>query len=214
MWRGSLYLADYLLSQPDILPGCGPLCVLEIGAGTGLLSVLASIHPSVRRVVATDLDNVVPLLERNIKRNLGQDRSDITIKELDLRHPGKVSDVDLVLGADVIYDDELTSAIIGFFRQLAMGPSSTHVILSFEKRWNFTLDALAVTAPAFDYFIKGLAALKDELPDGALDLDWSLMGEEEETLPQFFCYERSKDLNLLRIQIRSKVSAEYGAVCN
>ena len=184
------------------MPG-GPLDVLEIGAGAGLLSVLASIHPSVNKVVATDLEHVVSLLERNIMRNLDPlyPQSKVSVKCLDLKQAEDAPDVDLVLGADVIYDDALSAAVIGLLRQLATtSKSDTRVIFAFEKRWNFTLDTMAVTAPAFDFFMAGLADLKNELPDGALD--WSLVGEDKETLPQFFCYERSNDLYLLRILIR------------
>lgn len=39
MWRGALFLADYILFQWDLFQGC---TVLELGAGTGLASIIAA----------------------------------------------------------------------------------------------------------------------------------------------------------------------------
>lgn len=39
MWRGALLLADYILSQRDLFKG---RTVLELGAGTGLASIVAA----------------------------------------------------------------------------------------------------------------------------------------------------------------------------
>lgn len=45
--------------------------VLELGAGTGVLSVL--LGPHVEGWIASDLPVLVPLIEKNIKRNVGQE---------------------------------------------------------------------------------------------------------------------------------------------
>lgn len=39
MWRGALLLADYILFQQDLFQG---RTVLELGAGTGLASIIAA----------------------------------------------------------------------------------------------------------------------------------------------------------------------------
>lgn len=39
MWRGALLLADYILFQRDLFQG---RTVLELGAGTGLASIIAA----------------------------------------------------------------------------------------------------------------------------------------------------------------------------
>lgn len=39
VWRGALLLADYILFRRDLFQGC---TVLELGAGTGLASIVAA----------------------------------------------------------------------------------------------------------------------------------------------------------------------------
>ena len=117
--------------------------------------------------------------------------------------------VDLIVGADVVYDDTLTQALVCFFRNFAEVrkkggvDKSFDVLLSFEKRWNFTLDSLSVTAPAFDYFMTSLAELKDA-SDKLFDFECTFIDDKDTKgpIPQYFCYERSADLQILHINFR------------
>ncbi|KAI5124253.1 hypothetical protein M0805_005102 [Coniferiporia weirii] len=76
LWRVSVALGQALLRElgsdsatslfkPDRLKECS---VLELGAGTGLLSIILA--PWVRYYTATDLDYLVPLIRKNITANL------------------------------------------------------------------------------------------------------------------------------------------------
>jgi len=212
IWRGSLYLGDYLLSKEEIVDSHQGLNVLELGAGTGLLSLVAAIHPSVLKVTSTDLAHIVTLTERNIKRNLRNNEANIEVLPLDLTADN--SDilnrlgptVDLIVGADVIYDDTLTQALVCFFRNFAEARKKGgvgkcfEVLLSFEKRWNFTLDSLSVTAPAFDNLMTSLAELRDA-SDTVFEFECTFIDDKDskEPVPQYFCYERSADLQILHI---------------
>jgi predicted nicotinamide N-methyase len=70
------------------------------------------------RVLASDVASGLPLLEANVERNKKRfaPAADIDIVELDLcadaaSHPAAVSEADVVLAADVIYDADLTCGL-------------------------------------------------------------------------------------------------------
>merc|ERR1712004_35633 len=65
VWNGSLLLCDYLLGNPLC---CKDRCILELGAGVGLTSIVASMNAS--KVICTDIgNNVLSLCQANIIRN-------------------------------------------------------------------------------------------------------------------------------------------------
>nr|XP_058894414.1 methyltransferase-like protein 22 isoform X2 [Kogia breviceps]XP_058894415.1 methyltransferase-like protein 22 isoform X2 [Kogia breviceps] len=65
VWRGALLLADYILSQRDLFQG---RTVLELGAGTGLASILAA--TVAQTVYCTDVGaDLLAMCQRNIALN-------------------------------------------------------------------------------------------------------------------------------------------------
>ncbi|KAG0281833.1 Methyltransferase-like protein 22 [Linnemannia gamsii] len=103
-----------------------------------------------------------------------------------------------ILAADVVYDDSLTDALISCLEKLLSEPLPVshprHFIgrvayMTMEKRYNFSLDQLAVAAQAYEYF--------------KLKIERSLLIEAEEidvaTLTRHCDYDRTKDLVLFRI---------------
>ncbi len=67
VWNGALLLSDYLLSQPDIVRD---RTILELGAGTGLVSLVAA-ECGARRVYVTDVgDDVLENCHANVTANL------------------------------------------------------------------------------------------------------------------------------------------------
>lgn len=78
LWPGAVCLLEYLLSCPNLLIPSAANCprphtrtrVIELGCGTGFVSVcLARAMPGLH-CLATDLSSVVPLVRANIARNL------------------------------------------------------------------------------------------------------------------------------------------------
>ncbi|KAF9198780.1 Methyltransferase-like protein 21D [Haplosporangium sp. Z 27] len=81
IWDAAIVLSKYLECS-DILklttslatPGSPPLNILELGSGTGYVGLVAARILSTKgfqgsKVVLTDKDNVVPLLQRNVEKN-------------------------------------------------------------------------------------------------------------------------------------------------
>ncbi|KAK4935177.1 hypothetical protein LTR66_015489, partial [Elasticomyces elasticus] len=67
-WEASLYLATFLHSQAEIVKGKR---VLELGAGTGLVSILAAGPLGAEHMLSTDgLQHVVDSIDVNIHRNM------------------------------------------------------------------------------------------------------------------------------------------------
>jgi|EP00945_MAST-04E_sp_MAST-4E-sp1_P000703 predicted nicotinamide N-methyase len=67
VWDGAFVLGEYLQrEEPDVLKN---KCVVEIGAGLGLVSIVAS-HMKAAQVIATDGDvNLFPMIQKNMEAN-------------------------------------------------------------------------------------------------------------------------------------------------
>ena len=222
MWRGSFYLSDYLfhmrekeLEQDVDQQNRGVW--LELGAGTGMVSIIASmmhLDSEESLIYATDLPEIVPLTKRNIERN-GALKS-VSVIPFDLIAndiPQCISEcyLELILAADIIYDNSLTKGIVCTIYALILKQLNYHHIhsdkkskklltcyFSVEKRYNFTIDSMEIAAPAYDYFIKCLDDLsaKTETVDRRLKVSYTLIDTNFE---QRFCYERCKDVVIIRI---------------
>lgn len=71
-WEGCMHLATYLLTPPGQQHIQGKR-VLELGAGTGFLSILCDKHLGAKHVLATDGDEqVVEALRENVSLNLSK----------------------------------------------------------------------------------------------------------------------------------------------
>jgi hypothetical protein len=124
-WEAALHLGNYLSSNPNLVEGKS---VLELGAGTGYVSVLCVKYLGATHILATDgSDDVVADLPTNFYLNALQDSSVIEARELKW---GRVlmggeqpewnggRKVDLVLGADVTYDARTNIALVATFGDL------------------------------------------------------------------------------------------------
>jgi len=113
-WASSIILAERICWEPssfhfDLLHHPG-IRILELGAGTGLLSIVVSKFLPCAEVIATDYHpDVLANLRSNVSTNIsGQDRSSISVHALDWSNPPtdrpfSEGSFDMVLAADVIY---------------------------------------------------------------------------------------------------------------
>ncbi|KAF9550587.1 hypothetical protein CPC08DRAFT_715258 [Agrocybe pediades] len=113
-WGSSILLADRFCSEPEffsLTPRTGdkPLRILELGAGTGMLSIVASmiLQGCSVEIVATDYHpDVLENLRKNIATNISSSSS-IAVTALDWENPCYEAPFDkpfdIILAADVIY---------------------------------------------------------------------------------------------------------------
>ncbi|KAM9817504.1 uncharacterized protein mettl21ca [Neosynchiropus ocellatus] len=124
MWPGALALCSYLDNNRDTVD-LRDKEVLELGAGTGLVAIVASLLGA--SVTATDLPDILGNLRANIMRNTRgccryTPKVEVLCWSLDLSktHPASVYRYDYVLAADVVYHhdypDELLATMKHFCR--------------------------------------------------------------------------------------------------
>ncbi|KAI1086881.1 putative methyltransferase-domain-containing protein [Rostrohypoxylon terebratum] len=126
-WEASLHLGSYLMTATgsDLVRNKN---VLELGAGTGFLTILLTKHLQANYVTATDGDGkVVEALNENIALNgprtqrntrtgtlaWGADLEGTWAEDECLIHP-----YDIVIGADIIYDQVAISDLVSTLRRL------------------------------------------------------------------------------------------------
>ncbi|XP_033827012.1 methyltransferase-like protein 22 [Periophthalmus magnuspinnatus] len=216
VWRGALFLADFILSEPRTFRGA---TVLELGGGTGLTSILTA--TVAKRVYCTDVgEDLLSMCRRNISLNkhmMELSGGEVKVRQLDWLQRDLCTDPEeefswseeevadlydhttVIIAADVVYDDDLTDA---FFRTLYQLCSSlTHscdVYISIEKRLNFTLRHLEVCCEAYEHFHHCLQQLQDL--EGPVRFNAQSVAPR---FPQSLIYERMDQLELW------KVSATY-----
>ena len=211
VWRGALYLADFFLSGAIAIED---ETLFEIGCGCGLTAIVAGICNG-ERVVASDLERNIALAKKNLDVNSGllQRGRGVHLIPFDViddigRVPEELSGASLVYGADVVYDDDLSDAIITLMEKLLI----THPMLerrrflfSVERRFVFTIKDLRTVAHAFEYFMEKMR--EKFLEEGGrvratYDVKVEVMGGDKIT--QTFCYERSPDVALIMVDARLK----------
>ena len=140
LWSGSVLLAEHIRRR-GIAAGSS---VLELGAGLGLVSIVASCLGA--SVVSTDGDAaILPVLQRNIVRNLDASHPAITVQQLwwgDVSAARALGAFDMIIGSDLVYgSDSVVGAAAreASFAQLLctmwlLSDDGTTLVLAYRER--------------------------------------------------------------------------------
>jgi predicted nicotinamide N-methyase len=138
----ALHLGQYLCANyPSLVQG---RTVLELGAGTGYISILCAKYLHASHVEATDgAEEVIDGLRDNFKLNGLQESPAIDAKQLkwgctleDIGHSdfSRGENVDIVLGADVTYDETAITALTSTFEDLFNKHSGVQILIAATLR--------------------------------------------------------------------------------
>jgi predicted nicotinamide N-methyase len=140
-WEAALHLGNFLCAHPALVEGKS---ILELGAGTGYVSILCSKHLAALHVLSTDgSDGVVASLSTNFYLNGLQAETAIEGKELKWGHAllggehqqwNAGRHIDLVLGADRTYDGSSIPALVATFGELLNLHPRTKILMAATVR--------------------------------------------------------------------------------
>ncbi|CAF1376412.1 unnamed protein product [Rotaria magnacalcarata] len=165
LWNGALLLCDYILTNKWRFSN---KTIFELGAGIGLCSLIASRLAS--KMICTDHDtDLLDVVRQNIELNDAVCRKEcIEIQNFDWKqfNSNEINDrIEIILAADVIYDDDITDALFNVLRKCFQEKFKLHSIyITVEKRINFYLDTLSVRCPAYEYFLEKLHDFQQDFP--------------------------------------------------
>ncbi len=132
-----------------------PRRILELGAGTGIVSLTAAALTESTTVVVTDQSHMIPLLEENIHRNdlqnkaravpleWGTDRDEVVQILNDDASLSSMPVFDIVCGSDILYSPDSFPLLLETLCQVC-APSVTEVVLAYPRR--FTEDIFCEAA--------------------------------------------------------------------
>lgn len=229
VWRGSLFMADFVLQYKELFQdktvleiGAGTGNILTVSRKNkclfskfdltdffhflGISSIVISKHCNPKEIIVTDLDILMDTLKKNLQRNKVNFENtklevlDVNAYESSTIFP-KLPNFNVILGADVIYSKDITDGIFNVISKYSLDNSANKdsdfdkkLYFAIDKRYIFTLDALETVAPAYEYFMSKIDELR-----AWKKLTVSIYEESE--IEQAFCYERSKDLVVVSVQI-------------
>jgi hypothetical protein len=104
MWEGSRIICSFIKSNKDLVAGKN---VIELGAGTGLVSIVAKLVCNANQVTATDGDHVAMGI---IRENLVMNKAPVEAAFLRWGEQIQLPDIgryDVIVAGDVIYKEEL-----------------------------------------------------------------------------------------------------------
>ncbi|KAI5457467.1 putative methyltransferase-domain-containing protein [Mariannaea sp. PMI_226] len=139
-WEAALHLGTYLCNNSHIVR---KKRILELGAGTGYLSILCAMLGSTHVIASDGSHDVINNLPGNLFLNNLQDSKRVTLTELKWGHAllGTEEDkwnggrpVDVVLGADLTYDQSIIPPLLGTLSEIFQLYPSVSVYMGAAQR--------------------------------------------------------------------------------
>ncbi|CEJ80588.1 hypothetical protein VHEMI00764 [[Torrubiella] hemipterigena] len=140
-WEAALHMGQFLCGNKPLVH---QKRILELGAGTGYLSILCSRHLGATHVIASDgSDDVVNNLPDNLFLNSLQESENITPMDLKWGYALLGTEeqkwnggrpVDVVIGADITYDKSVIPSLISTLEELFDLYPSVDVYISATQR--------------------------------------------------------------------------------
>ncbi|RDL38974.1 Uncharacterized protein BP5553_03314 [Venustampulla echinocandica] len=161
-WDAALHLGNYLCNTKGLVEGKS---ILELGAGTGWLSILCAKHLHASYVLATDgSEDVVESLETNIYLN-GLRETAISARDLkwgqalvgaEQAEWNRGRKIDLVLGADLAYYESGIPALVATIMDLSELFPDVKIIISAIVRNPKTFESFVEKCRNNGYIIEEL----------------------------------------------------------
>ncbi|RLN49352.1 hypothetical protein BBJ28_00005416, partial [Nothophytophthora sp. Chile5] len=178
LWTGSHFLSRYLWRHPELVRGKR---VLELGAGTGICSIVA-FKLGAARCLATDGDaEVVELLAKNVEVNGAVDvvtaRSlfwgdEASTETLLAEIPDAFAATDVVLAGDVLYKRELLPLLFATVtRVLASSDSNRAFVLCHVPRADVTHDVVQQQIEASGLQFEEVTLPAEDVVDATAELE-------------------------------------------
>lgn len=145
-WEAALHLGSYLCANKELIFGKS---VLELGCGTGFVSILCTKHLGATQVLMTDgSSEVISDASANLKLN-GLDGSHgihallLLWEEERLQSPPWTGQQppEIVIGADITYDETIIPALVGTFKYIFELLPHVEIIISATIRNSQTIQA-------------------------------------------------------------------------
>jgi protein-lysine N-methyltransferase EEF2KMT len=180
-WEASLHLGQFLCANPAVTRGRR---VLELGAGTGYLSILCAKYLGAEHVVASDgSDDVINNLPDSLFLNGLQGSDAVLPMELKWGHALVGTEerdwngggtVDVVIGADITYDLDLIPALVGTLQELSDMYPKVEIIIAATERNQKTFESFLETCQRVGYEVINVdfPTVKTEDQMGPFYTDW------------------------------------------
>lgn len=195
VWRSALLMGDFILENRDIFTN--DQIVLELGSGVGLTGIVAAMY--CKEVIFTDMNNkeILSMIEKNINLNKDLIVSRTTVMPLNFNEPELLSDAlceklrntQIIIAADVIYDNYITEQFVNTLKKLMPIPPRKTAYIGMEKRYVFSSVDLEVCAPCYEYFSDLLSQNNNWCQVQLLDCNFS----------QYFQYNKAKELVIFKL---------------
>lgn len=110
VWPGAMVLAKYIFNHPEIVKG---KVVLDIGCGGAIAGIAATVAGA-QSVIANDVD---PVALHAAGFNAEANRVTVGLNNSNLLFDKSISQVDVIVAADMFYQRESALRMIDFLRQ-------------------------------------------------------------------------------------------------